>query len=103
MWKHQPPIDASWPPKAISLITALQEAGLPEPVWDLEPTAITVIPYGHGQTWLDIGALRDITLSDLLAVLAHAQIVPSHVMLIGWDTGLRILIQLSSESDHYSA
>ena len=100
MWKHLPAIDTSWPTEAIQLLTTLQDAGFPEPVWDLEPTAIAVIPYGDGQTWLDIGALREITLSDLLAVLDCVQIEPSHVMLVGWDTGLRILIQLSSENNH---
>lgn len=89
MWKHHPIIGP-----AQHLITALQDAGLPEPVWAIECDAVQAIVYTDNKTWLDIGALPEMMLSELLAILARAQIAPDQVLLVGWDSGLRVMIRL---------
>lgn len=88
-WKHCPIIGP-----AQHLINALQEAGLPEPVWAIESDAVQPIVYTDNKTWLDIGALPEMMLSDLLIIFHHAQIRPDRVLLVGWDSGLRVMIRL---------
>ena len=82
-----------WPPEAVRILEAVQAAGWPEPALRMDPSAVRVESGSWGSR-LEIGALPEMPLPLLLAGLGAAGVELGRVSLVGWDTGLIVLIRL---------